>query len=248
MLGLFYIITFFILNISFIILTLGIMSPLTILWCLCIFKGAEKRIIKAHEKLKTILMDNEDIIASTLQKRPYALFTRRTLIAITNSRIILLKRRVLGGFIMEDIQWKDLKDAQLDENIFSNFFGSNLLFEYIINTAYQDYARDNKLPSERKTISINGIPNSEASKIYGKAQSEEQAWEEKRRIREIEEKRAVAGGVYMNMSPAPTENAPQSKDNSVVEELEKAKSLFSSNAISDAEYQELKSKILSKHY
>ena len=73
-------------------------------------------------------------------------------------------------------------------------------------------------------------------------QFEEQAWEEKRRIRTIEEVRAAAGGVVVNNAPAPSEN--KSGGNRMLEEIQKAKELLDSGAVSDAEFQEMKSKIL----
>ena len=55
-----------------------------------------------------------------INQRPFALFQEET-IAVTNSRIIKLTRRLLGGYEMPDCQWKDLLDATLDENVLPIF-------------------------------------------------------------------------------------------------------------------------------
>jgi hypothetical protein len=90
--------------------------------------------------------------------------------------------------------------------------------------------------------------------VYKYAQDQEQAWEEKRRIREIEEVRAAAGGTYITQASTPdypATNSSQEKASltgtaSIVEELRKAKDLLDQEIISDAEFNELKSKILNQ--
>jgi hypothetical protein len=94
------------------------------------FVGDQSRRSKAKEKLQSILMPEESVLASGLQFRPFALFHRREVLAVTNSRIILLKRKVLGGFEMADIQWKDLLDAKIQQNTIPAIAGSNLSFRH----------------------------------------------------------------------------------------------------------------------
>ena len=60
---------------------------------------------------------------------------------------------------MRDFQWKDLKDAQVSENVLPSFCGSTLTFK-------GNYMRIEVFPS----LEI-------ASKSYKHAQQEEQAWE-----------------------------------------------------------------------
>ena len=144
----------------------------------------------------------------------------------------MISRGLLGGFTMQDFQWKDLHDAKISENVLSNLCGSNLTFNAI-----------------NQAISVPGVENVAATSIYKKAQAEEQAWEEKRRIRGLEEKRAAAGGVIVNSgSPQSGFESTAKGTNSVTEEIEKAKKLLDSGAINDTEFQEIKSKILSKSF
>ncbi len=201
------------------------------IYCLVVFVGASKRIPKAEKKLSDTLMQNERVLQKAVQSRPFSFFSRRQLVAITNSRIILISRGLFGGFTMKDFQWKDLQDATISENVLPKYCGSNLNFHTLNN----------------KNISISGVPSETANAIYSVAQAEEQAWEEKIRIRTLEETRAAAGGVFVH-SGNPNNGSSNNSTTSVTEEIEKAKRLLDSGAISDSEFQEIKSKILSKNF
>jgi hypothetical protein len=203
--------------------------PVLILHLFLIFGGAGKRIEKVQQKLHDSLMDGESIVVHGNEMRPYALFSRRSLIAISNSRVIYFKRPILGGFSMIDIQWKDVTDAELSQNILPNICGSKISFTHSI---------------EKNNIIIN-ISSEPATQIYKYAQKEEQAWEEKHRIRAIEETRAAAGGTYIN-PPSSTAPANQPEGKSVLDEINEAKEMLDQGIISDAEFNELKSKILNQ--
>ena len=201
-----------------------------------VFRNSSKRIEKIFKKFRDILMNDESILVEGIDKRIFALFNRRQAFAITNSRVIKLERPLLGGYKMIDFQWKDLKDAQISENVFRSICGSTLSFE----------SQDLKLVV---------YPDSKiSSKAYKIAQQQEQAWEEKRRIRNMEEKRAEAGGIMIGQSnnqPTLTSKFSQGEDiqyntDQISEELLKLKDLLDKGILSDAEFQEMKSKILSR--
>lgn len=206
------------------IVTVGIL--LSTYWFF-VFRGNTARAEKADQKLQATLIKTEKVIASGFQFRLFALFHRRQLIAITSSRFIFLSRSIFGGFVMRDCQWKDLQDVQLSENILPNFCGSKLTFA---------------VKQSQTPIVADGIRNDIASTIYSFAQAQEQEWEEKNRIRSLEEKRASSGGMILaSGTPGQTNGG-----GSILDDLERAKKLFDSNTISDAEYQEIKSKVLSR--
>ena len=215
----------FMLYISLMLISL-IGIPILIVHLLLISVDTKSRLKKAKQKLYDSLMDDESVIVDSNETRPYSLFSRRSLIAITRSRIIYFKRPLLGGFQMIDIQWKDLIDAELAQNIIPTLCGSRISFKHSIT-------KDN--------IDIN-IPCEPARKIYKYAQKEEQAWEEKRRIRAIEETRAAAGGTYITSPSTITTDSGVS----MLDEIKKAKDMLDEGIISDAEFNELKSKILNK--
>ena len=82
--------------------------------------------------------------------------------------------------------------------------------------------------------------------IYSNAQAQEQAWEEKRRIRAIEETRAAAGGVYVNTGPTAAPEVGKKDTASLVDELISLKKLLDTGAITDVEFNEMKSKIIAR--
>lgn len=200
------------------------------------FLGSEKRADRALAAVGPTLMQGEELIAQALQQRVFALWHRRAMLAITNSRILTFRRGLFGGFRMQDIQWKDLQDVTIEENVLSALCGSNLGFKHL-NRAVG-------------LLAVNGVPSDVAATIYTTAQFHEQAWEEKRRVRGLEEVRAAAGGVVVHTAPpaaapAATSARPSGRGNRMLDEISQAKELFDAGAVSDAEFQEMKSKILS---
>jgi hypothetical protein len=208
------------------VVTVGIGTIALLVWALLVFLGAEDRAAKAQATLDRTLMTGETVLARAIQHRVFALFRRRAVIAITSSRIITVQRGLLGGFKMADMQWKDLKDVRLEENILEGMCGANLAFDGL---------------GASPGVYVDGVPTDPAAQMYAKAQFEEQAWEEKRRVRGLEETRAASGGVTVGMG-AGGGAAPDQ----MVEEIKKAKALLDDGAISDTEFQEMKAKILGR--
>ncbi|TAJ68651.1 MAG: hypothetical protein EPO51_27065 [Phenylobacterium sp.] len=211
-----------------VVLSLGVGTIALAVWAALVFLGADERADKANATLDKTLMTGETVITRALQHRVFALFSRRTAIAITSSRILVVRRGLLGGFKMADMQWKDLKDVRLEQNILDTLCGSNLAFDSLL--------------AGHPGIVVDGVPSEAASGMYAKAQYEEQAWEEKRRVRGLEETRAASGGVMIGGGDG-TGGAGADR---MVEEIRKAKELLDSGAVSDAEFQEMKAKILGR--
>ena len=201
-----------------------------------VFKDSKQRSRKAMEKLDGTLMKDENILHKGIDKRPFALFSRRSVFAVTNSRIINLQRGLIGGYKMRDYQWKDLEDTKISENVLPEICGSTLTFTFSQFPSIMVYP-------DLKT----------ASDIYKVAQLQEQAWEEKRRIREMEETRAQAGGISIGntATPSPTgstsNNDKSMSTSDIADELLKIKELLDKGILSDVEFQEMKSKILSRN-
>jgi hypothetical protein len=215
----------------FIAATLGGGLLLFVPYCLLVFRNQEARAAKAGEKLRAAVMDGESVVHSALQLRVAALTARRLTIAVTSSRIIVVTRSLLGGFTMKDYQWKDLTDVQLAENVMPQWFGARLAFA---------------TGASGGSLEIDGIASDSASAIYRHAQAQELAWEEKRRVRQLEEVRAASGGVVMNAGVPAGAAANDGKIGAAVDELERVKRLLDSGAISDVEYQEIKAKVLGR--
>jgi hypothetical protein len=85
------------------------------------------------------------------------------------------------------VRWQDLKDVQLQVGTFA----ADLV---IAALASPDLAISGTAGSLRFT----GLRKAEA--VYRLCQANEQAWREKRRIRELEELRAKSGGIQLGAS------------------------------------------------
>lgn len=174
----------------------------------------------AVEMLQGVLIEGERIQHYAIQRRLFALFGRRDLIAATNNRLIIIRRGLLGGFTMEDFRWQDIQDSQIRNGI----FGADISFD-----------------SKNGGGLVNGLRKEQAGALYRYAQTEEQSWREKSRIRAMEEMRARAGGINIS---APTPGAASAKD--PMERLAQAKKMFEGGLLSDAEYEAIKAKIVTE--
>ena len=96
------------------------------------------------------------------------------------------------------------------------------------------------------SIGFTGLRKAEAQAVYRLCQANEQAWREKRRIRELEELRAKSGGIQLGASNlGQTAAAGGDNVNDPVKKLERAKEMLGKGLISDAEYELLKARIVS---
>ena len=78
--------------------------------------------------------------------------------------------------------------------------------------------------------------------MYRICQDQDQAWREKRRVRELEELRARSGGIQVSPGPAAL-GAAGERD--AVRRLKEAKEMLDARLITDAEYEAIKAKIIS---
>lgn len=229
--------------------TMGLALFALAIWAFLVFSGAERRRTEALAKIQQTLMPGESLLVSAVQLRPFALWTRRQSLGMTDSRILIVSRGLLGGFTMRDLQYKDLQDAELSEQVLPEICGSSLSF------AFRKGDFGSRANVQRGTMTnasglpafvVGGVPGDEARTIYCNAQAQEHAWEEKRRVRAIEETRAAAGGVYVNTTPQTAREESTKRGPSLVEELSSLKQLMDNGVISDAEFQEMKSKIIAR--
>jgi hypothetical protein len=194
---------------------------------------ADSGLQKAVEHLHALLIEGETLDAWAAQCRIFALTHRRIVIAATSGRFLALRRGLLGGFDLTDLRWQDLKDATIRVGI----FGADVS---LTASAMSDLALASAV--DRRLV-FTGLQKKEAQQVYRLCQSREQAWREKRRVRELEEMRAKSGGVQISSglgSPA----SPGNQTADPVARLQQAKQMLDAKLISDAEYEALKAKIL----
>src|SRR5208283_2103098 len=129
--------------------------------------------------------------------------------------------------------WQDLKNVKIDVGIVA---ASLTLAAF----ASPDLA---SASAHTSTFVYEGLRKDQAEALYRIVQAHDQAWREKRRIRDLEEMRARAGGVQVgNLAGAATD----STTNDAAQRLQQAKSMLDAGLISDSEYETMKAKIISQ--
>ncbi|HXY75845.1 MAG TPA: PH domain-containing protein [Steroidobacteraceae bacterium] len=183
--------------------------------------------------LDAVLIGGETLEAWAIQRRAYALTHRRLLLAATSGRLVVLRRKLFGGFEVATIRWQDLEDVTLSVGMLS----AELSVRAGRNT---DLASLGSEGSQR--VEFAGLRKEQAQAVYRICQSQEQAWREKRRVRELEELRARSGGIQVGTVGALQTPAAE---NDTVRRLLEAKQLLESKLITDAEFEAIKAKIVS---
>lgn len=183
--------------------------------------------------LRSVLIPAETLEAWAIQRRIFALTHRRLLIAATSGRLVVLVRRLLGGFDVSTIRWQDLEEVTLRVGV----IGADLALRAGKAT---DLASLGAQGSQR--VEFQGLRKEQAQAVYRICQAQDQAWREKRRVRELEELRARSGGIQVMSGPA---LATGSADSDAVRRLQEAKQLLDAKLITDSEYEAIKAKIVS---
>jgi hypothetical protein len=181
-------------------------------------------------ELRSVLIPGETLEAWAVQRRVYALVHRRVLIAATSGRLIVLARRLLGGFDVTTIRWQDLEEVTLSVGMLS----ADLAVRAGKAT---DLASFGAQGAQR--VEFTGLRKAQAQAVYRICQAQDQAWREKRRVRELEELRARSGGIQVGTGSA------AAGESDAVRRLKEAKEMLDARLITDAEYEAIKAKIVS---
>ena len=196
--------------------------------------------------LRSVLIPEETLEAWAVQRRIFALTRRRLLIAATSGRLIWITRKLLGGFDVSNIRWQDLEDVTLRVGV----LGADLL---VRAGRAADLASEGAAGS--RLYELQGLRKAQAQAVYRICQAQDQAWREKRRVRELEELRARSGGFQMSGGaltgagggsaaiPEAARNA--GLDSDAVRRLQEAKKMLDERLITDSEYEAIKARILS---
>lgn len=197
--------------------------------------NVDPRAGRALEELRSLLVPGEQLEAYAIQRRLFALTRRRVIVGATTGRVIALMRGLFGGFQPEDVRWQDLHDAQLRVGIFS---ATLTISAYVSN----DLA---SASSPARAITLVGLRKAEAQAVYRLCQAQEQAWREKRRVRDLEELRAKSGGVQLAQGVAAAGSAAAADDDkSPGARLERAREMLQKGLLTDAEYEQIKARIV----
>jgi hypothetical protein len=201
--------------------------------------ATDRGVYDSLEALRAMLIAGEELEAMAVQRRLFALTHRRAAVAATSGRVIFVQRNLFGGYTPVDFRWQDLRESEVKVGT----FGATLIV-----SAYrgEDLASAEGPPHR---LVIEGLRKKEAQDVYRVCQTRAQAWREKRRIRELEEMRARAGGIQLGAMGAPAVSAPaggNGGDNSPTARLARAKTMRDEGLLTDAEFEQVKAKILTE--
>ncbi len=186
---------------------------------------------KPLEYLRSVLIPGESLEAWAIQRRIFALNHRRVLVAATSGRLVVIARKLLGGFDVSDLRWQDLEEVRLRVGV----LGADLTVRAGRATDLASQANQGA-----QEIQFHGLRKEQAQAVYRICQAQDQAWREKRRVRDLEELRARSGGFQM-----PGQSIAGSSQSDAVRRLQEAKQMLDQKLITDAEYEAIKAKIFS---
>ena len=192
------------------------------------------RVKDALDQLRALLVPGETIGAYAVQRRLFALFHRRIVVCATSGRFISLSRGVFGGYVPYDVRWQDLDDASISAGV----FGASLT---ITSLASPDLPTHN---TAGRTVRIDGLRKEQAQQVYTLCQAQEQAWREKRRVRDLDELRAQSGGVNIGGPLTGAAASLVAAGGDPTDRLRKAKEMLDDGLITDAEYETIKARVV----
>ena len=186
------------------------------------------------DTIESLLIPGERIESHAVQRRLFALTHRRIVVAATSGRLLAVSRGLISGFTVQDVRWQDLRDAHLQVGIFGATLG-------VVADAADDLAGAAGAP---RVLRFLGLRKGEAQEVYRACQFQEQAWREKRRVRELEEMRARSGGVHLGGVAGVSAGGGDDPGRSPQARLQRAKEMLDQGLLNDAEYEQVKARIL----
>ena len=184
--------------------------------------GVVEKVVK---KAKDLLTNGEKIEYIGVQKKPLVTIAPDS-IMLTNKRLMIVRPKMLG-MTFEDHLWREVSNVHMSEQMLGATITCTI--------------------TNGKKLEIDSIPKKQARRIYAFAQEVEEKMHEERRSREMEEKRAAAGGiVFQSPVGMPVQqNSPATSDDPIAV-LGKLKKMLDAGLIETSEYEAKKTEILSR--
>ena len=196
----------------------------------------EPGVSRALTALHSLLIPGEELETHAIQRRLFALTHRRTIVGATSGRLIVVVRGLFGDYTPQDVRWQDLQDAQLRVGV----FGASL------SVAVHGTADLASAEGPRRVVRVDGLRKDEAQEVYRTCQAQEQAWREKRRVRELEELRAKSGGINLAGGMGAAAGGGPGDDGAFAGRLQRATDMLRQGLLTDAEFEQVKARILSE--
>jgi hypothetical protein len=184
------------------------------------------QVARIYEKVSQLLTRGEQVIYIAIQK---ALTYDPTpeIVVLTNRRFMHYQQNLLGSAKFTDYIWRELREARLEEGV--------------MRATLTLYAANGE------TLRIDNLVKEQARRLYAIAQEMEENVREELRLREMEEKRAEAGGIYLpGMGAATAPGSTAAPADEPMQALSKLKQLMEAGLISSEEFETKKKEILSR--
>lgn len=195
--------------------------------------GEDARIAKGLANFQSLLVPEESLEAYAVQRRIFALTHRRTMVCATSGRFIGMSRGLFGGFNPDTIRWQDIKEVRIEVGM----LGADLTIAALSTP-------DLAVAGQTRVLRFSGLRKKQAEAVYRICQAQEQAWREKRRIRELEELRAKSGGILLGAGANDISGSRAASPDSPAARLAQAKEMFERKLITDSEYESVKARIV----
>lgn len=183
------------------------------------------------ERVRALCIQGEDVRYIAVQRKPIFTISPDS-IAATTRRLIYIQAGMLGKASVHDWIWRDIADVSISEGIVA----AKVIVRVVgLAPFFVDY-----------------IPKECARALYRIAQEQEDLAREERRIREMEESRARAGGVNIVNGfgqPAHTNSITGGSGataNDPVEALKRLRAMREEGLISDSEYEAKRADIVAR--
>ncbi|WP_439506232.1 PH domain-containing protein [Sediminibacterium sp.] len=186
-----------------------------------------KVIEKVLPKVQEYCTSNEEVQYIAVQKKTIGVNFSPDCIALTNKRIILIRPKSFGlSLDFKDFSWLNVADVHMKEGV----FGATITIR----------------TTSGQTDIMEDIPKAQARRLYRFAQEMEETKKEERRQRDLEDKRAIAGGGITINTPSHQPQATAAPVEDPMEKLSKLKSMLDMGILTQAEFDAKKADILSK--
>lgn len=183
-----------------------------------------EQVKKAYQKVKQILTSGEKVLYIAIEK-PLAIDLAPDVVVLTNRRFIDYRPNLMGKATFTDYIWRDLREAILTEHTFR----ATLLMR----------------AANGDEILIENLDKAQARRLYAIAQEMEENVREELRLRQMEEKRAEAGGIVLQQAGS-LGSATTAPVDEPLQALSKLKQLMEAGLITPDEFETKKAEILAR--
>ena len=182
-------------------------------------------VARIYEKLSQLLTKGEEPLYIAVQK-PIMPDLTPEIMVMTNRRLMHYQPDLFGRAKFIDYIWRDMRSVEMEENVWR----ATITIEVI----------------NGDKIRVDNLVKEQARRLYSIAQQMEENVREELRLREMEEKRAAAGGVILGGLGSYSSGSSAVPSGEPVQALSKLKQLMEAGLVTPAEYEAKKKEILSR--